>query len=160
TNHSRLAPPVREPQVREPRMIDTKFAPSKHAPRRMSHIRRTGARTRAVGPRSIGRLRRTRGPTRAGAAPRTSANAPGARPARTTHSWMRWRYHFPQARFPYAELARVNRERGRGQPEYELIDTGVFDGSRYWAITADYAKAGPTDMCIRVRLENRGSEAA
>jgi hypothetical protein len=77
-----------------------------------------------------------------------------------THSWMRWRYHYPQARFPYAELARVNRERGRGQPEYELLDTGVFDGNRYWAITAEYAKAGPTDLCVRVTVENRGPEEA
>ncbi len=77
-----------------------------------------------------------------------------------THSWMRWRYHYPQAEFPYNELARVNRDRGRGQPEYELVDTGVFAGNRYWAITADYAKAGPNDMCIRITVANRGPRAA
>jgi hypothetical protein len=75
-----------------------------------------------------------------------------------THSFMRWRYHYPQSEFPYDELAAVNRERGRDQPEYELVDTGVFDEDRYWAITADYAKAGPTDMCVRLTVENRGPD--
>ncbi|GAA5183174.1 glucosidase [Rugosimonospora acidiphila] len=75
-----------------------------------------------------------------------------------THSWMSWRYHYPQAEFPYGKLAEVNRERGRDQPEYELIDTGVFDENRYWAITADYAKAGPTDLCVRIRVANRGPD--
>ncbi|GIH12872.1 MGH1-like glycoside hydrolase domain-containing protein [Rugosimonospora africana] len=75
-----------------------------------------------------------------------------------THSWMTWRYHYPQAEFPYAGLAEANRERGRDQPEYELIDTGVFDENRYWAITADYAKAGPTDLCVRITVANRGPD--
>jgi hypothetical protein len=77
-----------------------------------------------------------------------------------THSWMRWRYHYPQAEFPYGELARVNRERGRDQPEYELVHTGIFDERRYWAITADYAKATPTDVCVRITVENRGPDEA
>ncbi|NUR58758.1 MAG: glucosidase [Catenulispora sp.] len=75
-----------------------------------------------------------------------------------THSWMRWRYHYPQAAFPYADLARTNRERGVHEPEYELVDTGVFDDDRYWRITADYAKAGPTDLCIRIHVENKGPD--
>src|SRR5579884_271196 len=66
-----------------------------------------------------------------------------------THSWMRWRYLYPQGAFPYDELVRVNAERGRGDPEYELLDTGAFDGDRYWEITVDYAKADPDDICIR-----------
>jgi hypothetical protein len=77
-----------------------------------------------------------------------------------THSYMRWRYHYPQRPFPYEELVRVNRERGKSDPEYELIDTGIFDEDRYWAITVDYAKASPTDMCMLVAVENRGPEAA
>jgi hypothetical protein len=77
-----------------------------------------------------------------------------------THSYMRWRYHYPHREFPYAELVRVNRERGKSDPEYELIDTGIFDDDRYWAITVDYAKASPTDLCILVSVENRGPEAA
>ena len=60
-----------------------------------------------------------------------------------THSWMRWRYMYPQAAFPYDRLRDENRNRGRDQPEFELLDTGVFDDGRYWEITADYAKAAP-----------------
>jgi hypothetical protein len=77
-----------------------------------------------------------------------------------THSWMRWRYHYPQNAFPYDDLVEVNRARGRDDAEYELVDTGVFDDSRYWAVTADYAKAGPHDMCILIKAENRGPEEA
>jgi len=77
-----------------------------------------------------------------------------------THSWMRWRYHYPQEAFPYDELVHVNRVRGRDDPEYELVDTGVFDEGRYWSVTADYAKAGPRDMCVLIKAENRGPEEA
>jgi len=77
-----------------------------------------------------------------------------------THSWMRWRYHYPQAEFPYTDLAAVSRERGRDEPEYELVDTGVFGENRYWAVTADYAKAGPTDLCVRITVANRGPDEA
>jgi hypothetical protein len=77
-----------------------------------------------------------------------------------THSWMRWRYMYPQAEFPYGPLVEENRRRGRDQPEYELIDTGVFDGDRYWEITADFAKAGPEDMLIRLAIRNAGPETA
>ena len=75
-----------------------------------------------------------------------------------THSWMRWRYHYPQAQYPYSELEVQNRARGRDQPEYELADTGVFDDDRYWVVEAEYAKASPTDMCIRIRVHNRGPD--
>src|SRR5271165_6932891 len=71
-----------------------------------------------------------------------------------SHSWMRWRYLYPQAEFPYADLVAENRRRGAGDPEYELLDTGIFDGDRYWEITADYAKAAPDDLCIRVTVRN------
>jgi hypothetical protein len=79
--------------------------------------------------------------------------------ATPTHSWMRWRYHYPQSRFPYEDLIAENGRRSRDQPEYELLDTGVFDGG-YWAITVDYAKASPTDVCIRLTAENRGRSRA
>ena len=69
-----------------------------------------------------------------------------------THSWMRWRYHYPQAEFPYDRpRAGSTPPAGREEPEYELVDTGVFDENRYWAVTVDYAKAGPTDMCVERR---------
>jgi hypothetical protein len=75
-----------------------------------------------------------------------------------THSWMRWRYHYPQQAFPYAELVAENVARGRDQPEYELMDTGIFDEDRYWAVKVDYAKASPTDVCMRITVHNRGPE--
>ncbi|SCL36763.1 hypothetical protein GA0070624_5639 [Micromonospora rhizosphaerae] len=77
-----------------------------------------------------------------------------------THSFMRWRYHYPQAAFPYDELVAVNALRGREDTEYELVDTGIFDDDRYWAVTVDYAKASPTDMCILITVANRGDRAA
>ncbi|MDG4782527.1 glucosidase [Micromonospora sp. WMMD961] len=77
-----------------------------------------------------------------------------------THSWMRWRYHYPQAAFPYDELVAVNALRGRDDTEYELVDTGIFDEDRYWAVTVDYAKASPTDLCMVVTVANRGDQAA
>ncbi|MFD2765918.1 MGH1-like glycoside hydrolase domain-containing protein [Micromonospora eburnea] len=73
-----------------------------------------------------------------------------------THSYMRWRYHYPQAAFPYDELVAVNALRGRDDTEYELVDTGIFDDDRYWAVTVDYAKASPTDLCILITVGNRG----
>ena len=77
-----------------------------------------------------------------------------------THSWMRWRYHYPQAAFPYRQLIDGNAGADRTEPEYELLDTGVFAEDRYWAVTVDYAKASPTDMCMVVTVANRGPEAA
>jgi hypothetical protein len=77
-----------------------------------------------------------------------------------THSWMTWRYHYPQREFPYARLVAENARRGHHDPEFELVDTGIFDESRYWAVTVDYAKAGPHDLCAVVRIENRGPETA
>ena len=77
-----------------------------------------------------------------------------------THSWMRWRYLYPQAEFPYARLVEENRRRGRLDPEFELLDTGVFDEGRYWEITADYAKADPDDILLRVTVRNAGPDEA
>jgi hypothetical protein len=77
-----------------------------------------------------------------------------------THSWMTWRYHYPQRRFPYADLVGENRRRGKDKPEYELVDTGVFAEDRYWVVTVDFAKAAPTDLCLRITVDNRGPEAA
>src|SRR4026207_1166261 len=63
-----------------------------------------------------------------------------------THSWMRFLYKYPQAAFPYDNLVRTNAQRSAQQPEYELIDTGVFDADRYFDIFVTYAKASPTDI--------------
>ncbi len=77
-----------------------------------------------------------------------------------THSYMKGLYKYPQAAFPYAELVAENRRRGRGEPEFELLDTGVFDGDRYWDVEVEYAKAGTDDILIRVSATNRGPEPA
>ncbi len=77
-----------------------------------------------------------------------------------THSWMRALYKYPQVVFPYEELRRENRRRSREEPEYELADTGVFEGNRYFDVAAAYAKAGPNDILIEVRVANRGPEDA
>lgn len=77
-----------------------------------------------------------------------------------THSWNTWRYHYPQVAYPYDDLIATNAARGRLDPEYELVDTGVFDDDRYWVVTVDYAKDGPHDLLMRVTVENAGPEAA
>src|ERR1700750_2343124 len=73
-----------------------------------------------------------------------------------THSWMSSRYHYPQRAFPYDDLVAENARRGHADREYELVDTGAFADDRYWAITVDYAKAGPHDIVMRIIAENRG----
>ncbi len=77
-----------------------------------------------------------------------------------THSWMRWLYRYPQAAFPYARLVEENARRSREEPEYELVDTGIFDEGRFFDIEVTYAKAGPEDLCIRIDCTNRGPDAA
>ena len=77
-----------------------------------------------------------------------------------SHAWNRWRYHYPQGPFPYDDLVRTNGSRNRYQPEYELLDTGAFDGDRYWIVDVSYAKADPTDLLMTVRVTNAGPDAA
>jgi hypothetical protein len=77
-----------------------------------------------------------------------------------SHALLRWRYHYPQAEFPYGRLAEESRRRTRDDPEFELIDTGAFDEGRYWVVEVTYAKASPTEVLARVMVENLGPEAA
>jgi hypothetical protein len=77
-----------------------------------------------------------------------------------SHAWNRWRYHYPQAEFPYQDLISENGARSRHQPEYELIDTGVFDSDRYWIVEVHYAKADPDDLLMAIQVTNAGPEAA
>ncbi len=77
-----------------------------------------------------------------------------------THSFMSWTYCYPQAAFPYEDLVEENARRGRSDPEYELVDTGLLDEGRYWLITVEYAKAGPDDLCVRLRAHNAGPDDA
>ncbi len=78
-----------------------------------------------------------------------------------THSYMKYLYKYPQSRFPYEELIKENRARkGKGQPEYELTETGIFDDNRYFDVFVEYAKQSPDDIAIRIEVFNRGPESA
>jgi hypothetical protein len=77
-----------------------------------------------------------------------------------THSYMKALYKYPQAAFPYTRLVEENRRRGKHDPEFELLDTGVFDEGRYFDVFVEYAKASPNDLVIRITAANRGPDAA
>jgi len=77
-----------------------------------------------------------------------------------THSYMKALYKYPQAEFPYGRLVEENRRRGRQAPEFELLDTGVFDEDRYFEVFIEYAKASSEDILVRITAHNRGPEAA
>ena len=77
-----------------------------------------------------------------------------------THSYMRYLYKYPQSPFPYAELVEGNRRRGRHEPEFELVDTGVFAEDRYFDVEVEYAKADVDDILVRVHVTNHGPEPA
>jgi hypothetical protein len=77
-----------------------------------------------------------------------------------SHALLRWRYHYPQAPFPYEDLVVENGRRDREQPEYELLDTGVFDDGRFWIVEVTYAKASPTEILCRIDVENHGPDEA
>jgi hypothetical protein len=76
-----------------------------------------------------------------------------------THSYMKYLYKYPQAAFPYTELVRTNRQLARTAMEYELLDTRVFDGDRYFDVFVEYAKESPEDLLIRITAHNRGPQA-
>ena len=75
-----------------------------------------------------------------------------------SHALLKWRYHYPQAAFPYEQL--VHHGRGLHDPELELLDTGVFDDDRYWSVDVTYAKASPTEVLMRIEVENHGPDEA
>src|ERR1700682_3972636 len=77
-----------------------------------------------------------------------------------THSYMRMLYKYPQAAFPYTQLVEENQRRGKEQPEFELLDTGIFAENRYFDVFVEYAKADVEDILIRITAVNRGPEAA
>ncbi|MFO1475306.1 MAG: glucosidase [Verrucomicrobiota bacterium] len=82
--------------------------------------------------------------------------------ATPTHSYLKMLYKYPQRAFPYARLLEENgrRKGDSSQPEFELLDTGVFDDDLYFDVFVEYAKAGPEDMLMRVTVHNRGPEEA
>ena len=77
-----------------------------------------------------------------------------------THSYMKFLYKYPHRAFPYSQLVAENRRRSKQDPEFELLDTDVFDEHRYFDVEVEYAKAGPEDILMRVTAHNRGPEAA
>ena len=77
-----------------------------------------------------------------------------------THAYMKYLYKYPQQAFPYADLVAENRRRGRTDPEYELLDTGIFDDDRYFDVFVEYAKGDTDDLLIRISAVNRGPDTA
>jgi hypothetical protein len=77
-----------------------------------------------------------------------------------SHAWNRWRYHYPQAAFPYEQLRVENARRDRRSPEYEILDTGVFDSGRYWITDVTYAKSDDAaDLLVEIKVTNAAQEA-
>ena len=77
-----------------------------------------------------------------------------------SHAWLRWRYHYPQAAYPYQQLIDENARRSKEEREYELLDTGVFADDRFWAVEVTYAKVSPTEVLASITVENRGPDEA
>ena len=77
-----------------------------------------------------------------------------------THSYMQASYQYPQRLFPYEALVEENRRRTRQESEYELVDTGIFEGNRYFDVFVEYAKRSPNDILISITVANRGPEKA
>jgi hypothetical protein len=80
--------------------------------------------------------------------------------ATPTHSYLKMLYKYPQREFPYARLLDEARRRDRTQPEFELLETGIFEDDRYFDVFVEYAKAGPHDVLMQITVHNRGPEAA
>src|SRR6476620_77116 len=77
-----------------------------------------------------------------------------------SHYYMRYLYKYPQTAFPYAELIEENRKRTRQDPEYEILDTGIFADNRYFDVDVEYAKNSDNDIFIKIRISNRAADAA
>ncbi|MGH3280938.1 MAG: hypothetical protein ACRDNW_17635, partial [Trebonia sp.] len=77
-----------------------------------------------------------------------------------SHAWNTWRYHYPQAAFPYDRLRQESARRDRHAPEYEILDTGVFDAGRYWVTEVTYAKSDDaSELLLEVKLTNASQDA-
>src|ERR1700758_3058633 len=77
-----------------------------------------------------------------------------------THSYMKYLYKYPHAAYPYEELLSESRKRSKSEPEFELVDTGIFDANRYFDVFIEYAKADAEDLLMKITVANRGLEAA
>ena len=77
-----------------------------------------------------------------------------------THSYMKYLYKYPHAAFPYSDLVTTSKRRNRGEMEYELLDTGIFNSDRYFDVFVEYAKQSAEDILIQISISNRGPESA
>jgi hypothetical protein len=77
-----------------------------------------------------------------------------------THSYMKYLYKYPQTAYPYAPIIETNRSRDKREPEFELLDTGIFDEDRYFDVFVEYAKAEPEDLLVEITVCNRGPDPA
>lgn len=75
-----------------------------------------------------------------------------------THAYMKYLYKYPQQAFPYTQLVEENCQRGFDDPEFELLETGIFEGNRYFDVFVEYAKASAEDILIQITVINRGDE--
>lgn len=75
-----------------------------------------------------------------------------------THSYMKMLYKYPQEVFPYRQLVEQNKHRGKGKPEFELIDSGIFDNNRYFDVFIEFAKSDPEEILIKITVFNRSSQ--
>src|ERR1700732_3233043 len=73
---------------------------------------------------------------------------------------MKYLYKYPQRAYPYGDLVEETARRTRKDPEYQLIDTGIFDDNRYFDVFVEYAKGDPEDICVQITVANRGPDAA
>ena len=77
-----------------------------------------------------------------------------------THYYMKYLYKYPQAEFPYDDLLQKNQSRGKHDPEYEILDTGIFNEDKYFDVYIEYAKNDSEDIFIKIEIVNRGNEKA
>src|SRR3954462_989081 len=77
-----------------------------------------------------------------------------------SHALLQWRYHYPQAEFPYQRLVDENGRRGLRHLEFELMDPGVLADGRYWSVDVPYAKESPSELVMAVELTNHGPDEA
>ena len=77
-----------------------------------------------------------------------------------THYYMKYLYKYPQETYPYTDLLQENKNRGKHDPEYEILDTGIFNDDKYFDVFIEYAKNSSTDIFIKIEIVNRGNENA
>ncbi len=77
-----------------------------------------------------------------------------------THYYMKYLYKYPQRKFPYEDIKKENALRTRAEPEYEILDTGIFNNNEYFDVTITYAKYDAKDIFIKINIRNCFSKKA